>query len=97
MKPWQKKQKFIFIFIFFLILNYSKSAISCPTNCYNNGNDEFLITIDTGNHRYTNTDIWNDNHNRFENFNVIGETPYGIFAGDGIVAWANFPEHYKGE
>ena len=63
----------------------------------NNGNDEFLITIDTGNHRYTNTDIWNDNHNRFENFNVIGETPYGIFAGDGIVAWANFPEHYKGE
>jgi hypothetical protein len=63
----------------------------------NNGNDEFLITIDTGNHRYTNTDIWNDNHNRFENFNVIGEIPYGIFAGDGIVAWANFPEHYKGE
>jgi hypothetical protein len=63
----------------------------------NNGNDEFLITIDTGNHRYTNIDIWNDNHDRFENFNVIGETPYGIFAWDGIVAWANFPEHYKGE
>jgi len=57
----------------------------------NNGNDEFLITIDTGSHRYTNTDIWNDNHSWFENFNVIGEMPYGI------VAWANFPEHYKGE
>ena len=58
----------------------------------NDGNDEFLITIDTGSHRYTNTDIWNDNHDWFENFNVVGDD-----AEYGIIAWANFPEYYKGE
>lgn len=62
----------------------------------NNGNDEFLVTYDTGKYRNTETDIWNDNYNWFENFNVmgegsIGEIPYGI------VAWANLPEYYKGE
>lgn len=66
---------------------------SLPDIDDNNGNDEFLITYATGKHRYTETDIWNDNYNWFENFNVMGEE----IGDDGIVAWANFPEHYKGE
>jgi hypothetical protein len=62
----------------------------------NNGNDEFLITYVTGKYRNTETDIWNDNHNWFENFNVMGEGSIGEIP-CGIIAWANLPEYYKGE
>jgi hypothetical protein len=59
----------------------------------NNGNREFLVTYESiSKHRSTDTDVWNDTYNRFRTFNVMSND-----TGYGIVAWANFPEHYKGE